>query len=405
VIPTVLCGLAGFVVVLTLLRTTTLALLTSRYARRRRAADRSWGRPVTQPVSVVVPAYNEKEGIAAAVRSFARGDHPGGIEVVVVDDGSTDGTPDIVRCLGLPNVRLVRKANGGKPSALNAGIAVANHDIVVMVDADTVLEAASVRRLVQPFADPAVGAVAGNVKVGNRDTAVARWQHIEYVTGFNLDRRVYDLYGFMPTVPGALGAFRRTVLRDVGGVSADTLAEDTDLTMAVLRAGWRVVYEDRARAWTEVPATLRQFHIQRHRWSYGTVQAMWKHRRSIVEGGIAGRFGRLGLPVLTVAGLVVPMLGPLVDVAGVYALFTAAAAWVAAAWLALLALQVTAALMAFRLDREPARALLALPAQQLAYRLLVPVVLIHAALTALTGRRLRWRKLNRTGLREPDGTR
>ncbi|MBQ1014966.1 glycosyltransferase, partial [Micromonospora sp. M51] len=160
--------------VLTVGRTAVLFLLAGRHARRRRATDWTWGPPVTAPVSVIVPAYNEKEGIAAAVRSLAGGDHPGGIEVVVVDDGSTDGTADIVDALRLPNVRVVRKPNGGKPSALNTGVAFARHDLIVMVDGDTVFEPDAVRRLVQPFADPQVGAVAGNVKVGNRRSLIAK---------------------------------------------------------------------------------------------------------------------------------------------------------------------------------------------------------------------------------------
>jgi cellulose synthase/poly-beta-1,6-N-acetylglucosamine synthase-like glycosyltransferase len=96
----------------------------------------------------------------------------------------------------------------------------------------------------------------------------------------------------MPTVPGAIGAFRRSALDQVGGVPRETLAEDTDLTIAVLRAGWRVVYAETAVAWTEAPATLRQLWMQRYRWCYGTLQAMWKHRRAILERGAGGRFGR-----------------------------------------------------------------------------------------------------------------
>ena len=131
----------------------------------------------------------------------------------------------------------------------------------------------------QPFADPEVGAVSGNTKVGNRRGLLGRWQHIEYVIGFNLDRRMFDVLRCMPTVPGAIGAFRREALTAVGGVSDETLAEDTDLTMATCRAGWRVVYAPEARAWTEAPATLGQLWRQRYRWCYGTMQAMWKHRR------------------------------------------------------------------------------------------------------------------------------
>ena len=146
----------------------------------------------------------------------------------------------------------------------------------VTVYADTVVEPDSIHRLVQPFADPVVGAVAGNVKVGNRRGLLGRWQHIEYVIGFNLDRRLYDTFGCISTIPGALGAFRRQALMDAGGLSLDTIAEDTDLTMAIHRAGWQVVYEESALAYTEAPATLAQLWKQRYRWSYGIMQAIWK---------------------------------------------------------------------------------------------------------------------------------
>ncbi|MER7457214.1 glycosyltransferase [Micromonospora sp. NPDC126480] len=387
-----------FVVVglLVLARTLLLLVLAGRHARRRRSRRWSWGRPVTDPVSIVVPAYNEQAGIVATVRSLAGGDHRG-IEVIVVDDGSTDGTADLVEALNLPNVRVIRKPNGGKPSALNTGIAHARHEIVVMVDGDTVFERDAVRRLVQPFADPSVGAVAGNVKVANRTGLLGRWQHIEYVIGFNLDRRLYETLGCMPTVPGAISAFRRRVLLAVGGVSDDTLAEDTDLTMAVLRAGWRVVYEERARAWTEAPATLPQFWRQRYRWSYGTMQAMWKHRRAVFDHGASGRFGRFGLPVLALFGVVLPLLGPVLDLMAVYGLVFLGTTETAVAWLAMLAVQALTALVAFRLDRERLAPLLTLPLQQFAYRQLMYLVLVRSTITALTGTRLRWRKLKRAG--------
>ncbi|GAA4695499.1 bifunctional polysaccharide deacetylase/glycosyltransferase family 2 protein [Phytohabitans rumicis] len=379
--------------VLAIGRTVMLLALAGRHARRRRSPEWSWGPPVTEPVSVVVPAYNEKEGIAAAVRSLAAGDHPG-IEVIVVDDGSTDGTADIVDALALSNVRVIRKPNGGKPGALNAGIAAARHDLVVMVDGDTVFEADSLRRLVQAFADPGVGAVAGNVKVGNRHSLVARWQHIEYVIGFNLDRRLYETLRCMPTVPGAIGAFRKRALLDVGGMSDDTLAEDTDVTMALCRAGWKVVYEENARAWTEAPATLSQLWKQRYRWSYGTMQAMWKHRRALFE---KGPFGRVGLPFLALFGVALPLLAPVIDLLAVYGLFFLGWTGTAAAWLAMLAVQLLTAAVAFRLDRESHRPLWVLPLQQIAYRQLMYLVLFQSAVTALTGARLRWHKLHRTG--------
>jgi cellulose synthase/poly-beta-1,6-N-acetylglucosamine synthase-like glycosyltransferase len=318
--------------------------------------------------------------------------------VVVVDDGSTDGTAGLVAALALPNVRVIRVPNGGKANALNTGIALARHDLIVTVDGDTVFEPDSVRMLVQPFADPAVGAVAGNVKVGNRHSLVALWQHIEYVIGFNLDRRLYEVLRCMPTVPGAIGAFRRVALAEVGGISDETLAEDTDVTMALCRAGWRIVYEERAKAWTEAPATLEQLYRQRYRWSYGTMQAMWKHRRALLDSGDSGRFGRVGLPFLALFGIALPLLAPVVDIMLVYGLVFWELRETVLAWGLMMVLQLLTAAVAFRFDKESMTPLWRLPLQQFAYRQLMYLVLIQSATTALTGGRLRWHKLQRAGL-------
>jgi cellulose synthase/poly-beta-1,6-N-acetylglucosamine synthase-like glycosyltransferase len=342
-----------------------------------------------------VPAYNESAGIEAAVRSLAASDHP--VEIIVVDDGSTDGTADLVEALGLPGVRLIRQRNGGKPSALNTGIAAASHDLVVMVDGDTVFETDTVRMLIQPFADPRVGAVSGNAKVVNRGGLLGRWQHIEYVVGFNLDRRLFDLAECMPTVPGAVGAFRREALRRVGGVSDDTLAEDTDLTMALCRDGWRVVHQESAIAWTEAPASLGALWKQRYRWCYGTLQAMWKHRKALVRRGPAGRFGRRGLGYLLLFQTLLPLLGPVVDVFAVYGLVFLQPARVVAVWMGFLLLQLTMAWYAFRLDGERTGPLWSLPLQQFVYRQLMYLVVVQSVFTALAGSRLRWQRMERYG--------
>jgi len=381
---------------LTLARTLLLFLFAVRHARRRRATTWSWGPPVTDPVSVIVPAYNEQTTIGPAVRSLALSAHAG-VEVVVVDDASTDRTAEVVDDLELGNVRIVRVPPGGKAVALNAGVALARHDLIVMVDADTVVEPDSIHRLVQPFADPSVGAVAGNVKVGNRRGILGRWQHIEYVIGFSLDRRLYDTFGCIPTIPGALGAFRRDALRDAGGLAVDTIAEDTDLTMAIHRAGWRVVYEETARAFTEAPATMAQLWKQRYRWSYGTMQAMWKHRPAVVESGPSGRFGRRGLPMIAMFTVLLPLLAPLLDLLAIYGVLFLDRWETLVGWLAVLVIQTVTAILAFRLDREPLRPLWALPLQQFVYRQVMYLVLLQSALTALTGRRLRWQKLRRSG--------
>ncbi|WP_434094591.1 bifunctional polysaccharide deacetylase/glycosyltransferase family 2 protein [Streptomyces hyaluromycini] len=390
-----LVGLLAVVGVLVMARFALMLVLSAIHVRRTRKPGFSWGDPVTEPVTVVVPAYNEQECITNTLLSLARSEHP--IEVIVVDDGSTDDTAVIVEELGLPMVRLIRQPNSGKPAALNTGVAAASYDLIVMMDGDTVFEPATVRELVQPFGNPRVGAVAGNAKVGNRDTLIGAWQHIEYVMGFNLDRRMYDVLNCMPTIPGAVGAFRRTALQQAGGMSDDTLAEDTDVTMALHRAGWKVVYAEDARAWTEAPDSMKQLWSQRYRWSYGTMQAMWKHRHAVLERGAAGHFGRVGLPFVALFMVVTPLLAPAIDIGMVYGVVFVDAYKTLAAWFAVMALQAVCAWWSFHLDKEKAWHLITLPAQQVVYRVLMYMVLLQSAITALTGGRLRWQKLRRTG--------
>lgn len=363
-----------------------------RWVRRRRARRTE----ILEPVSVIVPAYNEAANIAATVRSLVTSAYPR-LEVIVVDDGSSDGTADIVERLGLPGVRVVRQANAGKPAALNTGVRHARGRLLVLVDGDTVFQPDTVYRLVQGFADPAVGAISGNTKVANRRRLLGRWQHLEYVIGFNLDRRMYDVLGCMPTIPGAIGAFRREVFIEVGGVPADTLAEDTDITMAVLRAGWKVVYEERAIAWTEAPSSLRQLWRQRYRWCYGTMQAMWKHRRALVERGSGGKLGRRGLPYLAIFQIVLPLAAPAVDVFALYGLAFLPWSQLVVAWLGLLVLQGLTAAYALHLDRERFGPLWSLPLQQVVYRQVMYLVVVQSVVTALLGSRLRWHRMVRTG--------
>jgi cellulose synthase/poly-beta-1,6-N-acetylglucosamine synthase-like glycosyltransferase/peptidoglycan/xylan/chitin deacetylase (PgdA/CDA1 family) len=379
--------------VLALLRTLIVVALAGRH---RRGTPRSDDTSFDVPVSVIVPAYNEAVGIADTLGSLRRSAHGALMEIIVVDDGSTDSTADIVEQLHLPGVRVVRQPNQGKAAALNTGLAHAVHDIVVMVDGDTVFEPEAVSRLVRPLRAPAVGAVSGNAKVGNRHRLVGHWQHIEYVMGFNLDRRMYDVVGCIPTVPGAIGAFRREALDEVCGVSDDTLAEDTDLTMAIIRAGWQVVYEPDAIAYTEAPSSLRALWRQRYRWSYGTMQAMWKHRGAIREQ--AHRLGRIGLPYLLLFQILLPLVAPVVDVVAIYGLVFLDPVPVLAAWLVFLALQAATAVYAFRLDNEPVSPLWALPLQQFVYRQLMYLVVIQSVASAVNGVRLHWHKLDRTGM-------
>ena len=385
-------GLVGLLFVTRVMLVAALAGFHLRSTRRRPPAA-----AYTPPVAIVVPAYNEAVGIERAVRSLMASDYPD-FEIIVVDDGSSDDTAAIVERLGLERVLVLRKENGGKASALNSGIAATRAPIVVMVDGDTVFEPETMRLLVQPLADPRVGAVSGNTKVGNRGGLIGRWQHIEYVTGFNLDRRMYEVLQCTPTVPGAIGAFRRDALEQVGGVSGATLAEDTDLTLAIGRTGRRVVYAEKARAWTEAPSTLGDLWRQRYRWSYGTMQALWKHKRALLtRDPRQWRIGRLALPYMFLFQIALPIAAPLIDLLALYGLLFTNPGPVLAYWVGFNALQLMLAAFAFRIDREPLGPLWALPLQQFVYRQLMYLVIIESTVSALVGARAHWRHLARTG--------
>ncbi|MBP2321588.1 cellulose synthase/poly-beta-1,6-N-acetylglucosamine synthase-like glycosyltransferase/peptidoglycan/xylan/chitin deacetylase (PgdA/CDA1 family) [Kibdelosporangium banguiense] len=385
---------AALLAVLRALMQLGLANTARRLAKEHERNPPPWFSP---PVSVIVPAYNEAANIAATVRSLLANTHTADVEVIVVDDGSTDGTANIVRALNLPAVRVIRQANAGKSAALNVGIAHAAHDVLILVDGDTVFEPDTIGHLVQPLADSTVGAVSGNTKVANRRSLLGRWQHLEYCAGSNLDRQILNALQCIPTVPGAVGAFRRAALADVGGISSDTIAEDTDLTIAITRAGWRVTYTPAARAWTEVPATLRSLYRQRYRWSFGTFQSMWKHRGSWRDRGPSGRMGRYGLLYLFAFQLLLPLLGPAMDAYVLYGMFLANAPEAIAIWAVFLAVQTAGAGYALHLDGESLKPLWGLPLQQFIYRQLTYLVVIQSVITALHGAQLRWQTNRRTG--------
>ncbi|GAA2649368.1 glycosyltransferase [Streptomyces vastus] len=355
-----------------------------------------WLREINDPVTILIPAYNEEAGIESTVHSLLASTHPY-LQIIVIDDGSTDQTADLATWINDPRVRVIRQPNAGKAAALNTGLAHAMYDIVVMVDADTVFEPDAIYELIQPLAHPAVGAVSGNTKVGNRRGLLGKWQHLEYVFGFNLDRRMFEVLECMPTVPGAIGAFRRDALMGVGGVSEDTLAEDTDLTMALWRAGWRVVYQESAVAWTEVPTSLRQLWRQRYRWCFGTMQAMWKHRGAVFEVGPAGRFGRRGLSYLALFQVALPLMAPIVDLFALYGALFLNPVQSTGVWLAFLLVQLASAGYALRLDGERRRALWSMPFQLFVYRQLMYLVVIQSLVAIVLGTRLKWHRMQRSG--------
>jgi poly-beta-1,6 N-acetyl-D-glucosamine synthase len=355
-------------------------------------------RAATGLVSVLVPAHDEEAVIAGTIRSIAASEHTA-IEVIVVDDGSRDRTRAVAEGIAAedPRVRvLALSPNAGKAHALDCGLRAARGDVVVTVDADTVLAPDAIGRLAAWFADPAVDAVAANVKVGNRASLIGVWQSIEYVGGLNIDRRAQATLGCITTVPGAAGAFRRSALDAIGGFPADTLTEDTDVTIALLTAGRTVRYDDRAIAWTEAPSTLGGLFRQRTRWHRGNLQCAWKHRGAFVHG--PWRVRLFALPNLWFSHLGVYLL-PILS--GVWLALRGgdALAWssFAAIIAGLFALDLGVAALAYAIDAERGRELVQVPFQRVAWPFLLWAVFATVLARIARGARSEWVSPRRTG--------
>ncbi len=233
------------------------------------------------PVSILIPAYNEAEVIGHAIESLLQLDYPT-YEVIVVDDGSTDDTLEVARrwegkASGV-EVRVLTKRNGGKASALNAGIARSKYPFVMCMDADSWVDPGSLKAAMPHFRDAAVGAVAGNVKVANRENLLTRLQALEYIEGLNMPRRAQGFIAAVNIVPGPVGVFRREALEEVGGYDTDTFAEDADLTLQLITSGWKIIYEDQAITWTQAPTRALDLIQQRYRWTRGILQALKKRK-------------------------------------------------------------------------------------------------------------------------------
>ena len=361
---------------------------------RRRGAFPEW--PVR--VAVLVPAHNEERGVGAAIASLRASDLPD-LEIVVVDDGSTDGTAEAARAAGAddPRVLVLEQANGGKAAAIRRAFDRTTTPIIVVVDADSIVEPGTLRRLVAPFADPRIGAVAGNVKVGNRRGLLGPLQHLEYVMGINLDRRFYDRLNAITVVPGALGAFRRAAITAAGGFADETLAEDADLTLAIAGLGYRIVHAPDACVWTEAPGDWASLYRQRFRWAYGMLQVLWKHR-GLARSRRATNAGRLGLPFVLLFGFALPLLAPVVDVGLLLGLITAHRTDLVLPFVLFNALQLLSAVLALRLDGEPVAHALIVPLYQLGYRQLMSFVVLRSIVAALIGAPVGWGRIRRHGL-------
>ena len=265
-------------------------------------------------VAVLIPAYNEERVIERTVMAVLNSDYPG-LRAIVIDDGSKDRTGDVVREtfwkeIAQGRLTVLTQANGGKAAALNRGLESVTEEIFVGIDADTIIAPDAIRRMVPHFLDPRIGALAGNAKVGNKINLWTRWQALEYITSQNFERRALNTFSAVSVVPGAIGAWRTQAVKQCGGYHIDTVAEDADLTMALLQAGYKVEYEDRALAFTEAPSSANGLMRQRFRWSFGILQATWKHRSAFAR---KGALGWMALPNIVVFQIALPLFSPFID--------------------------------------------------------------------------------------------
>ena len=363
-------------------------------------------------VSVIIPAFNEESVIASTVRGILNCSYRD-LNVVVVDDGSQDKTFEVLSANfgDDPRVDLIRVTNGGKANALNFGLAKAKGEIIVALDADTQFNRDTIGRLLRWFSDKDVGAVAGNAKVGNRINMITRWQALEYVVAQNLERRALAALGTLTVIPGAVGAWRRSVLLELGGFRSDTLAEDQDLTIAVQRAGYRVVFDSSAIAWTEAPATVRGLAKQRFRWAFGTLQCLWKYR-GMTFNPRYGTLGMIAMPQVWMFQIVLTSFAPLADLLLVWQLIWQGLAYlehgaefsnadlitVGIYYVVFVVVDLMAAIFGFLMEKRESWSLLWwLPLQRFGYRQIMYYVVVRSIITAIRGPVVGWGKLERKG--------
>jgi len=363
-------------------------------------------------VSVLIPAFNEARVIEQSVKRVLASECVE-LEVIVIDDGSKDETSAIVAkaFAGDPRVQLLTLENGGKARALNQGLKQAKGDIIVALDADTQFEPMTIARLARWFADPEIGAVAGNAKVGNRINLVTRWQAVEYVTAQNLERRALDRFDAITVVPGAVGAWRRAALDMVGGYPHDTLAEDQDLTIAIQRRGWLVEYDVDAVAWTEAPESFGALAKQRFRWAFGTLQCLWKHRRILRDRRPAG-LALVGIPQAWLFQIGFALISPLIDLALAVSIISTIVrvqqhGWAQTQsdvirmgfyWIIFTGVDAICGWIAYKLEpREKRFPLFLLLAQRFIYRQIMYSVVVRAVAAAVRGPWVGWGKLERSG--------
>ena len=351
-------------------------------------------------VSIIVPAHNEEVNAVSSLQHLLKSTYPN-FEVIFVDDGSSDSTYEKVSTAfkDHPQVRVFTKPNGGKASALNFGIGHSISDFVVCIDADTQLQTDAISLMMRHFNNPQVGAVAGAVKVGNERNPITIWQSIEYTISQNFDRRAFDYINAITVVPGAIGVFRKDALLEAGGFTTDTLAEDCDLTIRILKCGYLVENESAAKAYTEAPETIHQFLKQRFRWSFGVMQTWWKNRDVLFSSQHKG-LGWFAFPDILLFKYIVPLFAPFADIIMILGLIFGnadSAKKIGLYYVVFLIVDALISFVAFAFEKEKAWKLIWIIPQRLVYRWLMLWVLFKSIFYVFKGELQGWGALKRTG--------
>jgi peptidoglycan-N-acetylglucosamine deacetylase len=351
-------------------------------------------------VSIIVPAYNEEVNAISSLNNLLKADYPN-YNIIFVDDGSKDASYQKVSEAfeGHAKVEVLTKSNGGKASALNYGISQSKANYVVCIDADTKLRPDAVSQLMKHFLvdkEEEVGAVAGNVKVGNEVNILTKWQAIEYISSQNFDRRAFAYLNAITVVPGAIGAFRKQAIEDAGGFTTDTLAEDADITIRIIRAGYRIENEAGALAFTEAPEKVKQFMKQRFRWSFGILQTVWKNRDALFNWEFKW-LGWLALPNILLFQYIIPAFIPFADLIMLMGLISGNASRIIPYYIGFMLFDAGIAMLAFRMERERISRLIWLIPQRLIYRWFMWIVLWRSVRRAIKGELQSWGVLKRTG--------
>ncbi len=367
------------------------------FQRKKNKRER-FSRILSNPrVDILVPAYNEEVNIIKTLNNLLQTDYPN-FRILFIDDGSKDNTYNLVQSTfsNHEKVRVLTKPNGGKASALNYGISSSDAEFLVCIDADTQLKKDAVSLLMRYFFNKDVGAVAGNVKVGNENTILTKWQSIEYITSQNFDRMAFDSMNCISVVPGAIGAFRKTAIEKAGGFTSDTLAEDCDLTIRILRLGYSVRNCTEAVAITEAPESLTMFLKQRFRWSFGIIQSFWKHRDACFNPSYKA-LGLIALPNILIFQIFIPLIAPLADLFMILGVIWGNGLQILVYYLVFMLVDSMVAALAFIFEKEDLRKIAWLIPQRLVYRQLMYYILFKSLRRALKGEIQHWGTIKRTG--------